>query len=398
MTVIVTSAKNRIGYNIVKSLGEKGIEVVTSDFAEPSMSFTSRYSYDHFLYPSPFEQGGNGFIECMIDNINRVQAKVLIPVLEETYLVSKFKDTLSKHVSLVVPSYEKILLAHNKDQWEPVAKSLDIKVPRTFDIEEARENLSSLQMLPFPLMIKPKQGGGGWGISQIDSWQQLEKLLQEETNGSYSWERFYLQEKIEGEIHCVAMLFNNGQLRAKVAYKQLRQYPASCGQATFRISINSPESEANLEKLLELINWHGICQADFVVDKATGVSYLIDINPRFWGSLVQGKASGVDFPFLYYKIATEGDVKPVTSFTTNIVTRWIGGDLRTFFPSLKLHRDKIKFIKEFLCPGNSQIVTDDFSFADPLPFFTWSLDILLRSLRSSSASSTVRTSLKGVWE
>ena len=85
MSVIVTNAKNRIAYTIVKSLGEKGIPVFTADFVPLSMSFASRFSKGHFIYPSPFREQ-EAFIESIIKNIGRLGADVLIPVFEETFL------------------------------------------------------------------------------------------------------------------------------------------------------------------------------------------------------------------------------------------------------------------------------------------------------------------------
>ena len=144
MTVIVTNAKSRIAYNIVKSLGQKGINVITADFVHLSMSFASRYSKGHFLYPSPFSTDHEIFIDCLINNISTSKAEVLIPVSEETFLISKFKDRISKHVCLAVPEYEQILMAHNKDRWEAVARGLGINVPETYDPGDIKRILPCL--------------------------------------------------------------------------------------------------------------------------------------------------------------------------------------------------------------------------------------------------------------
>lgn len=398
MTVIVTNAKNRIAYNIVRSLGQKGINVITSDSNKTAMSFSSRYSNSNFIYPSPFNINHTEFVDCMINEIIKHKARVLIPVLEETYLVSKYKKEFLKHTALVVPDYDQILLAHNKDKWEKIANDLNIRTPVTYNIEELKSGKYILGKLPYPLLIKPKQGGGGWGINQINSEKELEIYLSKDSYLERHWERFYIQEKIDGHTVCVAMLFNKGKLRAKVAYKQLREYPVKCGQATMRISINSPHAEGNLQLLLEHLLWHGVCQADFIIEKDTGLPYLVDLNPRFWGSLIQGIASGVDFPFLYYQIALEGDVKPVLQFRTNVITRWIGGDLCTFFPSIKVAPNKFKFVKDFLYPSSDKVFKDDFSFNDPFPFLLWCFDAGLKVLKSRSVKSVSHDSLDGIWE
>ena len=398
MTVIVTNAKSRIAYNVVKSLGQKGIPVISSDFVPIAMSFASRYSKGHFLYPSPYTQENERFIDCIIENIIRYKAKVLIPIHEETFLIAKHKERFSNLVGLVVPEYDQILLAHNKDRWENVARELMISVPETFDPDDIRKTPALSKELPYPLLIKPKQGGGGWGMTQVNSQKELEQYIYQESYFSRSWDRFYLQRKVEGETHCVAMLFSNGGLRAKVAYKQLREYPLKNGQATLRISIDSPRAESALQMFLEHIRWHGICQADFVVDNITGIPYLIDINPRFWGSLAQGIAAGVDFPFLYYKIALDGDVAPVNGFRKDVMTRWVGGDIRAFFPSFKESINKFDFLKKFIFPAKGKLFKDDFSLQDPLPFFTWYFDAISRVLKNRSVKQISHDSLEGIWD
>lgn len=397
MSVIVTNAKNRIAYSVARSLGKKGIKVYTSDFVACSMSFASRYSKGRFLYPSPFRDQ-EGFIKSLIQNIRRLEASVLIPVFEETFLIAKFKDELSKYVKMVVPDYDQILIAHNKDKWEPIARDLNIPVPQTYSIDDLRKNNFKASDLRYPVLIKPKQGGGSWGIRQINFPEELESYISQPSYNGLSWQRFFIQEKIIGENHCVAMLFRKGAFRAKSTYRQLRDYPITGGQATLRISLRNEQAENYLEKLLEKLQWHGVCQADFVVDKKTKVPYLIDINPRFWGSLTQAIASGVDFPYLLYKIAIDGDVAPVTDFKTGIMTRWIGGDLRTFFPLCKLSKNKLNFIKQFVFPGHGKMLFDDLSLKDPLPFLVWIMDSVYRIIKYRSLNPVPHDSLEGVWE
>lgn len=353
------------------------------------MSFSSRYSKSHFIYPSPFKEQ-EAFIDCLIENIKRLKAQALIPVYEETFLIAKHKTRLEKHVKMAVSDYEQILTAHNKDRWSRVALVLGIPIPQSYPIAQAK---AAAQSLHYPVLLKPAQGGGGWAITQANSPEELLRLLEGNDVAGVGQERFFAQEKITGEVHCVAMLMSRGQYRAKVAYKQLRDYPVTGGQATLRISIRSEEAERNLQKLLEHLQWHGVCQADFIVDAKTGTPYLIDLNPRFWGSLAQAIASGVDFPYLYYKLIMDGDVETVAGFKTGVVTRWLGGDLMGFLPHLRASKSRLAFLEGFFFPEKRPEYYDDFSLADPLPFFTWTSDMLIRKL-----TGTRHEGLDGIWE
>lgn len=395
MRVLVTNAKNRIAYNVVRSLATKGIEAYCADFVPRAMSFYSKYSSGHFIYPSPF-RNQDQFVECLIEKIKEFKIDVLIPVNEELFLVAKYRDEITKHVKMAVPEYSQILTAHNKDQWESIASHILIPVPKTFAIETFVADPELISELPFPVLIKPKQGGGGWGIKRIASETEFMDLLAVGCHEGQPWERFLVQELIEGDTLCVAMVFRHGQLRGKVAYRQIREYPVFGGQATCRVSVSNPTAEGNLQRLLEHLDWHGVCQADFIIDRATQIPYLIDINPRFWGSLVQGIASGVDFPNLVYQIALNGDVTPVAGFQNGVMTRWLGGEIRGFFQHYFQAGSKISFLRQFLFPGVPTALCDDFSFRDPVPFFFWGFDSLYRVAKYRTLQP--HESLEGVWE
>lgn len=397
MSVIVTHARNRIAYNVVRSLGRRGIRVYTADCVPRAMSFASRYSKGHFVHPSPFTDP-EGFIARLIEEIERLKIDVLIPVFEETFLVAKHCARLSDRVAMVLPSYQQILFAHNKDQWAQTALTLGIPVPASWSIEKLRSGQLRARDLRYPLLVKPKQGGGAWGIRQVDTPDALQTMLDGERCGDQPWDKFFVQERIQGETHCVAMLCNRGRARAMVTYQQLRDYPATGGQATMRVSIRSPAAEAHLQQLLESIAWHGVCQADFIVDATTGAPYLIDLNPRLWGSLAQAIASGVDFPYLLYRMAREGDVEPVAGFRTGVVTRWIGGELGTFLPHLRQSQAKLRFMKSFCFPRARTALYDDFSLSDPLPFIAWMSDAALKALKFRSLKAVSHESLEGVWD
>jgi predicted ATP-grasp superfamily ATP-dependent carboligase len=394
MGVIVTNARNRIAYNVVRSLGQRGIAVCAADSVPRAMSFASRYADGRFLYPSPFRQPEE-FIDCLIAEVQKRKVDVLIPVFEETFLAAKYKTRLAQHVGLVVPDYSQILIAHNKDRWEAVADRLGIAVPVSRSIAVLRD--SPVKQLRFPALIKPKQGGGAWGIAEVMSPDHLQALLSQPTWNEKSWDRFFVQEKVVGHTHCVAMLFNQGRLRAKVAYRQLRDYPTTGGQATLRVSERHERAETDLERLLVELNWHGVCQADFIVDRS-GVPHLIDLNPRLWGSLAQAIASRVDFPYLIYRLAREGDVEPITSFETGVVTRWLGGELAGLPSRVRASHSKLAVLRDFWFPPKKAALLDDFSWSDPLPFAAWGLDALSRAMKFRSLNAVSHDSLEGVWE
>ena len=87
----------------------------------------------------------------------------------------------------------------------------------------------------------------------------------------------------------------------------------------------------------------------------------MEINPRLWGSLQLSISSGVDFPYLYYKMIMKEQVLKNLCFMEGMVCRWLTGDMRTFLRNKK----KLQFFTDFL---NPRITYDDLSLQDPWPF------------------------------
>jgi len=129
--------------------------------------------------------------------------------------------------------------------------------------------------------------------------------------------------------------------------------------------------------MLEALQWHGIAEVEFRLDSRDGVPKLMEINPRFWGSLCVAMAAGVDFPYLLYRIAVDGDVNSVSSYRVGVKGRYLEQDILYLISSLvdapinpgiqttSVWREALDWLK-FYEPG---IFYDLLDARDPLPFF-----------------------------
>lgn len=361
---IVTNAKSRMGYAVVRSLAMEGIQVVTADFIRCSMSFFSRYSKGHFVYASPFLYPER-FIQDLLTYVQCAKIAVLIPVFEEIFMVSRYREELGHHVHMAVPSYDSMVAVHNKDTLASLAAHLGIPTPKTFTCRTPAEVEEAASSFGFPLVIKPLKAAG-WGSVKINSREQLLEIY---PRYQTSLKTFILQEYIPGDVYGVAMLFNHGELRAKFTHKVLRSFSAFGGAPTVRISTKNSAMENLLQKLLGSLSWHGVCQADFIQHCDTGEPYLLDVNPRFWGSVFGAVMSGVNFPYLFYRMAIDGDVEPVQEYKLGVKTRWLWGDIKGLVEQIVKNKEgRISTIKDFFRHFKGNAAYDDFSLYDLLPF------------------------------
>ncbi|MFQ6672357.1 MAG: ATP-grasp domain-containing protein, partial [Candidatus Tectimicrobiota bacterium] len=102
-----------------------------------------------------------------------------------------------------------------------------------------------------------------------------------------------------------------------------RQYPVKAGTGTCFETVDRPDLRAFGVGLLEALGWQGVACIELLEDERDGVVKLMEINPRFWGTLALAIQAGVDFPYLLYRVATEGDVEPHMDYNIGEVCRWM---------------------------------------------------------------------------
>lgn len=391
---LVTSARTRVAYNICKSLARRGIEVVVADSRAHAMSFHSRHAATSALYTSPYTDEAR-FVDDLARIIERERVDVLIPVLEETYMVARNRERLGGLAGLCMAEYRDMVGLHDKGALRELAARCDVPMPDTLPLSDIATTPELADSLTFPVVVKPRQGGGGWAVEEVGTAARLREVAQERAAACSGC---LVQRKMEGATVCVAMLYDSGRLLAKDTYLTLETYPWPYGQATLRESVSCPEAEKGLKALLDALGWTGVCEADFIVDAASGRAYLIDVNPRFWGSLVQSLACGVDFPYYYYKLAKGERDFEVREGTPGVVTRWLGGDLMRFGARFMAAGSKVGFLSETARSHRRATAFDDFDLSDPLPMLAWCGGHVLKALGPKRDGAAGGDALRGVWE
>jgi len=134
-----------------------------------------------------------------------------------------------------------------------------------------------------------------------------------------------------------------GQCVASFAHERIKQYPNSGGASTQRVSVHNPELVRMSIQLLHALDWRGIAMVEWKIDLATGSPKLMEINPRFWGSLELAVRAGVDFPYLYAQCAAGKMIEPVHTYHVGCRCRWlIPGDLLRYWTQQASERESLR--------------------------------------------------------
>ncbi len=300
--IFITDAGYKHTLGAVRSLGKKGFYIIGGSQHKHSVSFYSKYCKESVIYPNPREE--QKFIDFLIEYLKINKVDVLLPIgYLTTIAISKHKKILSKYTHIPVADYQYMQIAGDKARTMELARMLNVPTPIEY------QSIDEIQS--FPVVAKGIYESGQ--IQYINSQDELDNISSSD---------LIFQEYIPGEGVGFYALFNNGEVKAIFMHKRLREYPITGGASTAAVSIFDEELKDLGLKILKALNWHGVAMVEFKKDYRDGSFKLMEINPKFWGSLDLSIASGVDFPYLVVRMALEGDVDAVFDYKQEQKYMW----------------------------------------------------------------------------
>jgi predicted ATP-grasp superfamily ATP-dependent carboligase len=112
----------------------------------------------------------------------------------------------------------------------------------------------------------------------------------------------------------------NGEPRAVICMRKIRQYPVDFGVGTLMETVVEPEVRELGLRLFRAMNWRGPGSIEFKRDDRDGRWKLIELNPRLWQQHSLAEVSGMNFPLLQYLDLT-GQAATVDTYRAGV--RWV---------------------------------------------------------------------------
>lgn len=138
-----------------------------------------------------------------------------------------------------------------------------------------------------------------------------------------------VQERIRGDLIAVTVLVDRGG-RVVGEHQQISPavWPPEAGVSTRAATVAVDRGlMAGVERLLAELDWFGLAQVQFLVPPG-GAPHLIDLNPRFYGSLELAIRAGADFPVAWADLATGAGPGARVVSRPGVRYQWLGGDVR----------------------------------------------------------------------
>lgn len=224
------------------------------------------------------------FVDTVAELCRRAGVDVLVPTVDSELLPlcrrrSEFEDAGTVVLAPTVATLERCL-----DKWDLVRTCAPLGVaPATALVDDAFDATS----WAYPAIVKPREGSGGRGVARVDSPADLAAVARD---GSH-----IVQGYLPGVEHSIDVLaYRDGRVAAVVPRSRLK---VDSGIAVAGRTERSAELVELGRRVAEAI---GLTCVANVQAKAgpDGVPRLLEVNPRFPGSMPLTIAAGVDMPSL----------------------------------------------------------------------------------------------------
>jgi predicted ATP-grasp superfamily ATP-dependent carboligase len=370
---IIPRGEHFVALAVARSLGKEKIKTTIISDNPHAISFQSKYCNNKIITKNP------------ADIISRFSEDSLVMPTEEQTMIELSKNRKKYPCNLAFPDYPVLEFAFDKKKILERAIELKISCPETAFVKDPDDLIKTTGNLKFPVVIKPIRGLGGLGISFIDS---DEGLLDQYEKSLQKFGSLIVQEKIPYvERYSVAILMNYEQaMKRCCVLRAIRCYPAETGPASFVTSVDRPDLIKISETLLESIGFSGIAEVEFVIDSRNNSPKLMEVNPRFWGSLQGAINAGVNFPFLLFQMAQQGDIEKKLDYQAGVKTRNVipyeFQRLRNILLGHNPKKVKITSVLEFLnfYQDNGYFI---FDIGDVMPFFSIFADSLHKRMKKT---------------
>jgi hypothetical protein len=207
---------------------------------------------------------------------------------------------------------------------------LGISHPETAVVEDLEEAMDESKDIGYPIVVKPSSGFGGAGIRKAEDPRELKQAFRET---SFIDKKILIQEHISG-THASASLISsikgaitltlNEQLIGMQELGQREPF-GYCGNV---VPLSAPitvveECKSVVERVIQHFGLLGSNGVDLVISEG-GIPYVIEVNPRFQGTLeCVERVLGMNIVEAHVKACAQGVLPKVTKKPSVFCARFI---------------------------------------------------------------------------
>jgi hypothetical protein len=268
----------------VRGLRAAGYEPWVAASERGTYAERSRATAGTVVGPDP-GSGTEAFVEFLAREAARLRVAAVLPCTERSLSALAGRDGDFAGIALGACPPDVLARATDKRGLAELARGAGLATPP--------------QEVTFPAVLKPARSsvlldGRTRDLPparRVESRAELEAALA----GGGEW---VVQPFLDGTLTAVAGVAWRGELVSAVHTAARRIFPERAGASAYAETVaRDAELERGVAELVGLIGWSGIYDVQFV--RSGGQPFLIDFNPRVYGSMALAVAAGHNVPAIW---------------------------------------------------------------------------------------------------
>lgn len=323
-TVLVTDAGYKHTLAAVRALAREGC-VVDGIGVDRSLCRWSRHlrriAYDQRFFT-------DSHIDRFVQFLTANHYDVLLPVgARSIQFIARHRTAIERHTGLALAETDRIELCLDKHRLNAFAATSGLFVPRSWSVCHSKEADRVAEEARFPVVVKGGHELDRGGVSYVPDAAALGPTLATRcARLPAEGPALLVQERIDGHGCGFFALYQHGRLKRCFMHRRIRMVPATGGASCCAESVYEEDMFQAGRQLLDALRWHGVAMVEFIREAETGHLYLMEVNPKFWGSLDLAIAAGVNFPSLLVKVALGTTIETSLDYRVGLRFHWPLGE------------------------------------------------------------------------
>ena len=279
------------------------------------------------------------FLSTVLEMVETDKIDVLLPIgALSVSRLNSHRELFENRVGFALAPKKSLDLALNKSRTLRHASSIGVNCPVTLSFGSIAEISGALRGVRLPFVMKSASELYKYGPIYVHSESQISELLaQSDLEEACTKAGVIVQEQISGPGVGFFALYQDGSCKRMFMHERLRETPSTGGSSWAARGIYNEELASSGLTLLDSLNWHGPAMVEYKLDANTGKPVLMELNPKFWGSLDLAIQSGVDFPTNTVKVAQGKELEADFNFEVGKSFVWPLESLKEYAFDSSLH-------------------------------------------------------------
>jgi len=296
----------------------------------------------------------NEWIQKINEVLKKYDIDVILPLSEIVVrrIIANKSLLLNPNKLCLLPELKNFDKARNKWTLYKHLMKFEIPCPKT----KLLGTIDKQDYLNFPLIAKPTISlGAGSQIELVKSFNELEDYT---NRHSFTEQDNILQEYIEGYDFSCNVLCCSGDIMAYTIQKSENQNSLGFGPQMVYGFVDNARILNLASRLMRSLKWSGIASIDLRYDTKVDDYKVLEINTRFWRSVVGSMYAGINFPVRLSNLTLDGKVINVQSYKHIKFY-----DMKGYFQFIR--KNPLKLLDLSTLKNSTYVIR---FFRDPLPY------------------------------